>query len=332
MSRSWSRWWAYMDQVEEAMRVCGVHLAEVERQLSQSYERSSWRGAKRDSVAGETIRRALDIPFFRQLIRDASKLGDLDQLENPNFFGPSWRPGEDLHVQTSETRMPDKLDTSRVGQLSDEVPARVMAAERALQARSRSIAVVLDNLINPRNISAIARTTEALGLQELHIIHAQGRPKLERKLSLYSYRWLDIFWHKHAEDALAHFRGRNFQILAADVTEQAQSVEEVPLDGPVALVFGSEQTGVSEPIRCGADGFFYLPTPGFTSYINVSVALGISLYAIDRRMRKAGLRESLSSQDRDKLRPAWYAMLGRGNAALSRSYLAWAEQPPEISR
>ncbi len=79
-----------------------------------------------------------------------------------------------------------------------------------------------------------------------------------------------------------------------------------------------------------ADGLFYLPTPGFTSYVNVSVAVGISLYAIDRRMRSAGLREPLSKRDLETLRPAWYAMLGRGNPALSERYLAWAKRPPEV--
>jgi tRNA (guanosine-2'-O-)-methyltransferase len=334
----WNRWLAYMDQLEEAMRVCGVHLAEVERTLSHSYERSTWRGAKRDSVASETLRRALDIPFFRQLIRAAAAQPDLDALEDPNFNGYPWQPGEDRRTRTSESWMPNDVDPDPDSDANpdagperdEEPPARVLAAERALQSRSRSIAVVLDNLVNSRNISAVVRTTEALGLQELHIIHEPGRPKLERKLAMYAYRWLDIVWHKSGEAAIASLHERGYRVLATGFGDHAESVETVPIEGPVALVFGSEQYGVSESVAKNADGLFYLPTPGFTSYFNVSVAVGIGLYTVDRRMRDAGLREPLSEDDKSTLRPAWYAMLGRGNAELSQRYLAWAKSPPQI--
>ena len=119
-------------------------------------------------------------------------------------------------------------------------------------------------------------------------------------------------------------------MLAADYGEAATAVEQTPITGPTALVFGSEQLGVSEAIREQADALFYLPTSGFTSYLNVSVAVGISLHSFDRRMRESGLRQPLDTHEIEALRPAWYAMLGRGDEDRERRYLAWAERPPVV--
>jgi hypothetical protein len=80
------------------------------------------------------------------------------------------------------------------------------------------------------------------------------------------------------------------------------------------------------------DGFFYLPNSGFTAYINVSVAAAIAVYALDRRMREAKLRERLSEEDERALRPAWYTMLARGDRKKEAEYLAWADHPPAVDK
>jgi len=290
-----------------------------------------------ESVASELVRRALDIPFFDRLIRSARAIPELSQLEQPDFSGRRWKPDEEGAEQSSASRAPRTVfeepsptepDPGRSGR-GASAPVRLAAAERALQGRTRSIVVVLDNLVSARNISAIARTSEALGIQELHIIHRQGKPRLEGVFTTGSHRWLDLFWYREGESAIDGLRARGFRILAADYGEGAGSVEAAVIDGPTALVFGSEQKGVSDVVRERADALFYLPACGFTSYFNVSVAVGISLYAVDRRMREAGLRETLGGEEIAAPRPAWYAMVARGDEARERRYLAWVDRPPQ---
>lgn len=195
--------------------------------------------------------------------------------------------------------------------------------------RWRSIVVVLDNPVNPRNASAVARSSEALGLQEVHLIQREGKTSLERTLTTLSHRWLDLFWHREAAPSFEDLRVRGHRIVAADFGPEAVSVEELPLSERVAVVFGSEQRGMSDAARKAADDFFYLPTTGFTSYLNVSVAAGVSLYALDRRMREAGLRRPLEDEDKASLRRAWYTALARGDAVRARRYLAWLDHPPD---
>lgn len=330
MRARWGRWHGYMDELEESMRGAGQHLAEIERLLADKFERETWKGEKRDSAEQEIVRRALDIPFLRELITSAHRIESLDELANRGFIGRGWRPGEAREEQTSASREPKPAARESTPAENAQPPARIVAAERALRDRTRSLVVVLDHLVNTRNISAVVRSIEALGLQELHVIEPQGKPALERTLTTRAERWLDIVWHADAADAIDGLRERGYRILAADFGEGAQTVESVPLSGPTALVFGSEQLGVSESMRERVDGFFYLPNSGFTAYINVSVAAAISVYALDRRMREAKLRETLSEEDERVLRPAWYAMLARGNREKEAEFLAWAAHPPAL--
>ncbi|MCH7869199.1 MAG: RNA methyltransferase [Myxococcales bacterium] len=333
MRSRWGRWHGYMEELEEAMRVAGQHLQEVEGILASAYERGTWKGAKRDSADLEIVRRALDIPFFRELLEAAHRLESLHDLETPGFVGRAWRPDEEGDVQTSVSRGVVRKDIVREIENLEipegaVAPARIVAAERALQDRTRSLVIVLDHLVNTRNISAIVRSAEALGLQEIHIINRLGKPALERTLTTRAERWVDIFWHNDGTSAIEALRQRGYRILAADFGEDAVEVEAVPLLGPTALVFGSEQRGVSAEVRESADGLFYLPNSGFTAYINVSVATAISIYALDRRMRESKLREPLSEADLGALRPAWYSMLARGDRQKEVEYLAWANRPP----
>jgi len=285
-----------MDELEEAMRACGEHLSEVEALLSETYEREEWRGEPRDSTEGEILRRALDIPFLRELVQSARALGPDAELGVPDFEGRAWR--------------------------GEEPGAELCSIERGPR-------LTVDRQANPRNASAVARTTEALGLQEIHFIQRQGKLALERTLTTLSHRWLDLFWHREAAPAFETLRARGYRILAADFGSEALSVEEVALSERVAVVLGSEQRGVSPAARAAADGFFYVPTTGFTSYLNVSVAAGVSLYTLDRRMREAGLRQPLEEKDRTALRRAWYTALARGDASRARRYLAWLDHPPD---
>jgi tRNA (guanosine-2'-O-)-methyltransferase len=182
--------------------------------------------------------------------------------------------------------------------------------------------------VGARNASAVVRTTEALGIQEVHFIDHQGKVGLERSVTKQAQRWLDLYWHRETAPAIQSLKARGYRILVSDIAPGALPLEEVPLSGKIAVAFGSEQKGVSDALRAQADGFFYMPSAGFTSYVNVSVMAGIALYALDRRMREAGLREKIDAAERDALRRVWYAALARGNMATARRYLGWLDDPP----
>ncbi|MCS5635111.1 MAG: RNA methyltransferase [Myxococcota bacterium] len=331
MRRGWGRWRGYMDELEVVMRQAAERLAEAEALIAKAWERPTWHKAQRESVDSELLRRAQDMPFLGRLLAAARGLERGARLEPPDFTGHRWQEGEQKSELSSIQRFDhapapgDPLPRSA----DDAPPARLQAAERALAERTRSMVVLLDDLVNPRNASAVIRTSEALGLQEVHIVQAEGRVDLERTVTMLAERWLDLYWYRDMESAVEALKGRGYRILVSDYSPAAEPLDRVPLGERVAVAFGSEQRGVSETLRAAADGFFFLPSAGFTSYLNVSVMAGVSLYTLDQRMRAEGLRAAIGEQDRAELRRAWYTALAKGDHRRAREFLGWLENPPK---
>ena len=330
MSSRWRRWRGYLDELEEVARVCGAQIAEAEHGIAARFERPAWPRNQQNALPKELVRRALDIPFLRELVHAAWEVSP-EQAQAP--ADPSlrrWEDGEEVREVPSDRRG-DGAGELPTLERRGPPPARLRAAERALAGRTRSLAVVLERLTNPRNVSAVLRTAEVLGLQEVHIIRAEGRERLLKTITTRCDRFLDLTWYRRSEEATARLRQRGYRILAADYGPGARPLDEVELGDKVAVVLGSEQLGVSPEMRAAADGLFYIPTSGFVSYLNVSAAAAMSLYELDRRMRQASTRDPLGENDRAALRRSWFMQLAGSEPERRRAYLSWVDDPPPPS-
>ncbi len=326
--RSWGGW---VDAMEEVLRVLGSSLAAVESVLDEDHGRARWSRPEREDADLEVARRVLDVPVLGRLVAAAARVGrdGIEPPRDPRWLSP-WG-GEDHLVRRLEDRvepLPEPPPGTPPPGPGEEAPARLRVAERALAARTRSLAVLLEDLVNPLNVSAVVRTAEALGLAEIHVVHRQGRVRLARRIHNLADRWLDIHLWRDVEDAVSHLRERGFRLLVADFGPGSIPVDEVSPGGPVALAFGSEQEGVSPRLAALADGFFHVPTRGMTAYLNVSVTAAIALHVVDGRLAAAGLREPLPEREVARLRRAWYAILAGNRPGRREEYLRWLLAPP----
>jgi len=326
MANRWLRWRGYMDELEEVARICGGQVAEAEARIADDYERETWPKTQSDAWPEELVRRALDIPFLRELVEAAWSVGP-GELTPPDGPSRSWRDGEREASEPSARRA--RQAPAPPAPASGAAPARLRSAERALAHRTRSIAVLLERPVNPRNVSAVIRTAEVFGHQEVHVIQPEGRARLMRTATTSCERYLDLFWYRDEALAVKRLHDRGYRILAADYGPGSRPLDEIPLGDKVAVALGSEQRGVSPELRDAADGLFHIPTAGFISYLNLSVAAALSLYEVDRRMRREGRRAPLAKSDRAELRRAWYSVLAGSDDARLREYLAWVDSPPE---
>jgi len=193
--RGWGRWRGYADELEELVRAAGEHLAEVEALIAEAWERRTWHPRQRDSIDREMVRRALDVPYFGALLRTALRIEPDTVLEAPDFLGRRWSAEDERDSLSSEQRASGRADVEPAAPAPDaSPPARLRAAERALRERTRSLVVLLDDLVGARNASAVVRTAEALGLQEVHLVQREGRVALERTVTMLAERWLDLHW------------------------------------------------------------------------------------------------------------------------------------------
>jgi tRNA (guanosine-2'-O-)-methyltransferase len=263
------------------------------------------------------------MPFFGDLLRANAGL-DPDQT----IPAPDVGLAEDLVEVMDPCAWPVPGQALRPPAPGAIPPPRLVSAERALAQRTRSLVPVLDSMSVPRNASAVIRTAEALGLQEMHFIHEHGHLVPQRAVTKRCERWIDLRQTDDATGALDGLRDRGYRILGADFGADAVSIDEVELTDRTAIVLGSEQEGVSDVIREQVDGLFYIPTVGFTAYLNVSVAAAISLATFDRRLREEGKRRPLDQDDLRATRAIWYRGLGRGRPRSEGKLLRWLHRPP----
>jgi tRNA (guanosine-2'-O-)-methyltransferase len=188
-------------------------------------------------------------------------------------------------------------------------PERTNRLESVLNKRQPDLTVVLENVFDPHNISAVMRTCDAVGIQDIYILNHKIPPhrKWGAKSSSSAAKWLSIHQFTDANECFAALRKRYKKIYTTHLSSDAVSLHQLNLTEPVALVFGNEHSGVSEEIIAMADGNFIIPQVGIIKSLNISVACAVSLYEAFRQKNNAGHYDQLKLQGKqlETLRTNW---------------------------
>lgn len=191
-------------------------------------------------------------------------------------------------------------------------PEREERILHVLNKRQDRLTIVLENVFDPHNISAVMRTCDAVGVQDIYILNTRipVHKKWGAKSSSSASQWLTIHQYTNAEQCFADLRKKYDRIVTTHLSSDAESLYEMDLTGRIALVFGNEHAGVSEEIRALSDGNFIIPQVGIIKSLNISVACAVSLYEAFRQKSAAGhySQPSLSEGTFKELRTKW----GRG--------------------
>lgn len=188
-------------------------------------------------------------------------------------------------------------------------PERHAKLLSVLQKRQTDLTVVLENVFDPHNISAVMRTCDAVGVQEIHILNTRIPPhrKWGAKSSSSADKWLTIHQFDNAEECFSSLRKRYSTILTTHLSTDAVNLYEMDLTRSLALVFGNEHSGVSDEIRALADGNFIIPQVGIIRSLNISVACAVTLYEAYRQKIMAGHynREGVGDVQKQELWKQW---------------------------
>jgi len=159
-----------------------------------------------------------------------------------------------------------------------------------LNKRQNDLTIVLENVFDPHNISAVMRSCDAVGIQDIYILNTKipRHKKWGAKSSSSAAKWLTIHQYENAEECFAAVRKDYSTILTTHLSSDAVDLYSVDLTKRVALVFGNEHSGVSEEIRALADGNFVIPQQGIIRSLNISVACAVTLYEAFRQKKSAG--------------------------------------------
>jgi tRNA (guanosine-2'-O-)-methyltransferase len=159
-----------------------------------------------------------------------------------------------------------------------------------LSKRQPDITVVLENVFDPHNISAVMRTCDAVGIQDIYILNTKipRHKKWGARSSSSAAKWLTVHQFESAEECFASLRKHYSTILTTHLSNDAVSLFDIDFTKPIALIFGNEHSGVSDEIRVLADGNFIIPQSGIIQSLNISVACAITLYEAYRQKSVAG--------------------------------------------
>lgn len=182
--------------------------------------------------------------------------------------------------------------------------------ERIAAERTRHITLVLEDIYQPHNASAVVRTAELLGVQDLHIIENRNSYKVNPEVTLGSSKWTDMHRYRErgADNSLAcarHLKARGYALVATVPGAGAFTPDDIPLDRPLAFCFGTELTGLTPALCHAADLRLRIPMHGFTESYNISVAAAIVLYTVMQRLRCSDVPWRLSSGETDAMKLAW---------------------------
>jgi tRNA (guanosine-2'-O-)-methyltransferase len=186
------------------------------------------------------------------------------------------------------------------------LPERIERLKEVLANRIVSVTLVLENLHKDFNISAILRTCESFGIQDVHVVPQPGEGKVFRTITQGCHKWLTIHRHEDVSTCFRILKGKGFRILAGAFGENVLTLEQSDFSARVALVFSNELEGATSEVLDQVDDFFHIPMSGFSQSLNVSVAAGIVIHhVLQYKLEKGEEPEKIPSDEASRMLGEW---------------------------
>lgn len=180
---------------------------------------------------------------------------------------------------------------------------------QVLKNRTRHLTVVLEDIYQPHNASAVLRTCDCMGVQDVFIIENRNRYELNPGIELGAAQWLTLQKFNGKEnntaDCFRHLKSKGYRIVATSLREKSITIKELDVTKPFALVMGTEKSGISDVVYDMADELVYIPMMGFTESYNISVATSLCLYEFTNRVRSEVNNWWLSPEEQHSIYLNW---------------------------
>lgn len=188
-------------------------------------------------------------------------------------------------------------------------PERWGKFEKVVACRTRHLTVVLEDIYQSQNASAVLRSCDLMGIQDVHIIENRNEYTINPDVSIGADKWLNLYKYNQQTDntseAIQSLKNRGYIVVAASPHEKGFTPDTLPLDQPLALLFGTEKEGLSQTALEQADAFVRIPMYGFSESFNISVSAAILLYKLSQRLHASDLAWQLTAEDQVETLVRW---------------------------
>ena len=176
---------------------------------------------------------------------------------------------------------------------------------KVLERRTNHFTVAVEDVFQLHNTSAVMRSCEVFGIQNLHVIEEKFGKSIDKEIAMGAQKWVDVNRYDSNISCIKTLKEKGYQIIATTPHESDCLLDDFDITKPSAIFFGTERDGLSEEVMNEADGFMKIPMAGFTESLNISVSAAIIIQNIMSRLHKSDLDWHLSEEEMITLRLAW---------------------------
>lgn len=174
-----------------------------------------------------------------------------------------------------------------------------------LQQRTRHFTIAVEDIFQLHNTSAVMRTCEVFGIQELNVIEEKYGKTIDKEIALGAQKWVDINLYNNTQSCINTLKAKGYRIIATSPHKDSCYLDDFDITQPAAIFFGTEKLGLSENVLSQADGFIKIPMHGFTESLNISSSAAIIIQNITERLRKSDVQWKLTEQEILEKRIDW---------------------------
>ncbi|MEI7489808.1 MAG: RNA methyltransferase [Bacteroidota bacterium] len=224
----------------------------------------------------------------------------------------------------------ETLDRTRKLKLLDHLMGMMTEERRnrfagAISFRTRHMSIILEDIYQPHNASAVLRSCECFGIQDVHIIENRNKYEVNPDVALGSAQWLTLYKYNktgsNTAACISTLKEKGYRIVATSPHKNDFTPGSLPIDSPFALIFGTELEGLSEEAISMADEFIRIPMFGFTESLNISVSAAILLQSLTKRLRESEISWTLGEEEKNDVLLRWAACSVRKSDVVIRDFL-----------
>lgn len=222
-----------------------------------------------------------------------------------------------------DSKLKQELINYLYGYISDNKRSLI---EKISARRTRYITIVLEDIEESKDASAVIRTCDCFGIQEINIVENNRLYKLNPDVTMGSSKWIDINHFKNpatdnTSNCIDYLKAEGYKIIAMTPDKSAISLEDLPLNGKMALMFGSEKNGLSETALKKADLLVNIPGYGITQSYTISVSAAITIHFLTSKLLKTGIKGFLSSEELLELKLKWIKKVIKKGEMLEKKFI-----------
>ncbi len=199
--------------------------------------------------------------------------------------------------------------------------------EKVLNRRTRYLTVILEDIFQSQNASAVIRTCECMGLQEVHVVENISKYSINPRVLKGANKWMDIIHHtskreNNTIECIEKLKGQGYKILVTDPDEDGISIHDLNVaESKLALLFGNELRGVSAEALRYCDQKVKIPMYGFTESLNISVSVAMCLNTLVTKLHSGRDDIGLSEGEKESIKLKWYRKIVRKSDLIEREFL-----------